>query len=177
MKNLLCTLIMVLFIPLSAFAEEPPTGIEIEHQMKKYWMNSEFDKFEAYILELNEKYPNYVPAIAAKAAYYDAWSMLGEALNEIKRLTTFFPYEWSSEEERNFIEELYGREDDLELRKRLFDESGKTQEELAAMNKLQDIKKEYLKLLEEFGETDFMRDFWLGHYPTLIKNAPSVFIE
>jgi hypothetical protein len=51
----------------------PPSPQIVGSQVAAYWTSNQLNAAESYITNLYANYPNYVPAILAKAAYEEIW--------------------------------------------------------------------------------------------------------
>jgi len=83
-KIVLMLLICLTIVPLAISQENPPTAQEISNQIQTYWKDYKFDELEAYINQLYQNYPNYIPAILAKSFYHAVYrNNPTDSLNEL----------------------------------------------------------------------------------------------
>lgn len=67
------TIVAVIWITcvIRGFAQDtnPPSPSSIGTQLQSYWASNQLSQIEVYVITLCTNYPNYVPAVLAKACY------------------------------------------------------------------------------------------------------------
>jgi hypothetical protein len=65
----------------------PPSPETVGSQLNSYWVSNQLSQIEAYVTDLSTNYPNYVPAILAKACFEGVFrNNLSNVIAELHRV-------------------------------------------------------------------------------------------
>jgi len=163
--KLLFFILLSIVLALPAYAE-PPSPQQVYDDMLRLWKDYQFEELEQYINSLYDKYPNYIPAILAKSFYYEAYKNdIITARDELSKIRSYLEPRLTPKLEPFFSELLYEireLENDIEF----YQKRGITLEEMKAAD-----------TLEALGETRELGDNFAPLTPTIIPDAPAMFID